>query len=47
MCCRNWRAASPNWQGSSFWSDEGFYNVVGNLNGREFMAHPKIVTLGE
>ena len=28
-------------------TDEGFCNVVGNLNGREFMAHPKIVTLGE
>ncbi|HOW63867.1 MAG TPA: glycosyl hydrolase [Candidatus Paceibacterota bacterium] len=31
--------------GFVFWSDEGFYNAVGNLNGREFMAHPKIVAL--
>jgi hypothetical protein len=37
----------PELAGFVFWSDEGFYNVTGNLNGRAFMAHPKIVTLGE
>ncbi len=37
----------PELAGFVFWSDAGFYNVVGNLNGREFMAHPKIITLGE
>lgn len=36
----------PELAGFVFWSDEGFYNVVGNLNGREFMAHPQIVTAG-
>jgi mannan endo-1,4-beta-mannosidase len=35
----------PELAGFVFWSDEGFYNVVGNLNGREFMADSKIVTL--
>jgi mannan endo-1,4-beta-mannosidase len=35
----------PELAGFVFWSDEGFYNVVGNLNAREFMANPKIVTL--
>jgi hypothetical protein len=35
----------PELAGFVFWSDEGFYNVVGNLNGREFMTHPKILTL--
>ncbi|MGM0490952.1 MAG: glycoside hydrolase family 26 protein [Planctomycetota bacterium] len=37
----------PELAGFVFWSDAGFYNVIGNRNGREFMAHPKIVTLGE
>jgi hypothetical protein len=37
----------PELAGFVFWSDSGFYNVVGNLNGPEFMAHPKIITLGE
>ena len=37
----------PELAGFVFWSDEGFYNVVGNLNGPEFMAHPKISTLGD
>jgi mannan endo-1,4-beta-mannosidase len=35
----------PEMAGFVFWSDDGFYNVVGNLNGPEFMANPKIVTL--
>jgi len=35
----------PELAGFVFWSDEGFYNVVGNRNGRELMTHPKIITL--
>ncbi|MBI5009833.1 MAG: hypothetical protein HZB98_09370 [Bacteroidia bacterium] len=35
----------PELIGFSFWSDSGFYNVVGNLNGPEFMADPKIITM--
>ena len=35
----------PELAGFVFWSDAGYYNVVGNLNGPEFMADPKIVTL--
>lgn len=35
----------PELAGFVFWSDEGFYNVVGNLNGPELMANPKIITL--
>jgi hypothetical protein len=35
----------PELAGFIFWSDAGYYNVVGNLNGPEFMADPKIVTL--
>lgn len=31
--------------GFVFWSDDGHYNVIGNDNGPELMAHPKIVTL--
>ena len=37
----------PELAGFVFWSDSGFYNVVGNLNGPELMAHPKIITLQE
>lgn len=37
----------PELAGFVFWSDAGFYNVIGNLNGRELMADPKIVTLGK
>jgi mannan endo-1,4-beta-mannosidase len=36
----------PELAGFVFWSDEGFYNVVGNRNGRELMEHPGVVTLG-
>jgi mannan endo-1,4-beta-mannosidase len=35
----------PELAGFVFWGDGGYYNVVGNLNGRELMAHPKITTL--
>lgn len=44
---RKLESSYPELAGFVFWSDEGFYNVVGNLNGREFMEHPKIVTLGK
>ena len=35
----------PELAGFSFWSDDGFYNVVGNNNGRELMSSQKIVTM--
>lgn len=35
----------PELAGFSFWSDEGFYNVVGNNNGKELMSSPKIITM--
>lgn len=35
----------PELAGFVFWGDEGYFNVVGNLNGRELMAHPKMITL--
>jgi mannan endo-1,4-beta-mannosidase len=35
----------PELAGFVFWSDDGHYNVIGNDNGPELMAHPKIVTL--
>jgi len=35
----------PELAGFVFWSDDGFYNVVGNVNGPELMANPKIITL--
>jgi mannan endo-1,4-beta-mannosidase len=35
----------PELAGFVFWSDDKYYNVAGNLNGPEFMAHPKIITL--
>ena len=44
---RRLESSFPELAGFVFWSDAGFYNVVGNLNGRELMAHPKIITLGE
>jgi mannan endo-1,4-beta-mannosidase len=34
----------PELAGFVFWSDAGYYNVVGNLNGKELMLEPKIVT---
>lgn len=34
----------PELAGFVFWSDAGYYNVVGNLNGKELMTHPHIVT---
>ncbi len=35
----------PELAGFVFWSDTGYFNVTGNDNGPELMAHPKIVTL--
>ena len=35
----------PELAGFSFWSDAGYYNVTGNLNGSEFMSDPKIISL--
>lgn len=35
----------PELAGFVFWSDAGYYNVTGNINGPEFMAHQKIITL--
>lgn len=35
----------PELAGFVFWSDSGFYNVLGNKNGAELMASPQIVTL--
>jgi hypothetical protein len=35
----------PELAGFVFWSDDGHYNVIGNNNGPELMAHPRIVTL--
>jgi hypothetical protein len=35
----------PELAGFNFWSDEGFYNVVGNRNGKELMTDPRIITL--
>ena len=35
----------PELAGFVFWSDRGHYNITGNLNGPEFMADPRIVTM--
>lgn len=35
----------PELAGFVFWSDAGYYNVVGNNNGRELMASPKTIIL--
>jgi hypothetical protein len=35
----------PELAGFVFWSDDGYYNVIGNDNGPELMACPKIITL--
>lgn len=37
----------PELAGFVFWSDAGYYNVVGNLNGKELIANPQIVTAGK
>ncbi len=37
--------AFPELAGFVFWSDEPFYNAIGNLHAREFMAEPGIVVL--
>ncbi|MFO7903931.1 MAG: glycosyl hydrolase [Pirellulaceae bacterium] len=44
---RKLETSFPELAGFVFWSDDGHFNVVGNLNGRELMAHPKIITLDE
>jgi len=35
----------PELAGFVFWSDAGFYNITGNLNGPEFMKDKRIITL--
>jgi hypothetical protein len=35
----------PELFGFNFWSDAGFYSVVGNQNGKELMTESRIVTL--
>ncbi len=35
----------PELAGFVFWSDDGYFNVVGNDNGRQLMDSPKIITL--
>ncbi len=42
---RKLETSYPELAGFVFWSDDGHYNVIGNDNGPELMAHPKIVTL--
>ena len=42
---RKLETSYPELAGFVFWSDDGHYNVIGNKNGPELMAHPKIVTL--
>ncbi len=37
----------PELAGFVFWSDAGFYNVVGNEHGKELMTHPAIITMDE
>lgn len=38
-------AQFPELMGFNFWSDEGYFNVVGNLQGRELMRDSRIITL--
>jgi hypothetical protein len=40
----SWKRTFPELAGFVFWSDEGFYNVIGNRNGRELMTHRGVVT---
>jgi hypothetical protein len=35
----------PELAGFVFWGDDTYYNVIGNINGKAFMDHPKIITL--
>jgi hypothetical protein len=37
----------PELAGFVLWGDEGYFNVIGNRNGRELMVHPRIITLRE
>jgi hypothetical protein len=46
-CSKKIEKSFPGLAGFDIWSADGFYNVVGNLNGPELMAHPKIITLGK
>ncbi len=43
---RKLESTYPELAGFVFWSDSGFYNVVGNRNGAELMADPKILVSG-
>jgi len=38
-------ASYPELAGFVFWSDDGHYNVIGNQNGAQLMACPKLMTL--
>jgi len=42
---RRLESTFPELAGFVFWSDEPFYNVVGNRNAGELMSHPGILTL--
>ncbi|HPD47305.1 MAG TPA: glycosyl hydrolase [Anaerohalosphaeraceae bacterium] len=42
---RKLEGSFPELAGFVFWSDAGYYNVVGNDNGRQLMESPRIVTL--
>ena len=42
---RNLDERFPELFGFNFWSDAGFYNVVGNQNGKELMTDSRIVSL--
>jgi hypothetical protein len=35
----------PELAGFVFWSDSGYYNILGNHNGPELMASPKTIVL--
>ena len=41
---RKLQTSYPEPAGFVFSSDDGHYNVIGNDNEPEFMAHPKVVT---
>ncbi|MCU0871785.1 MAG: hypothetical protein MUE50_05525 [Pirellulaceae bacterium] len=38
-------AQHPELAGFVFWSDSGYYNIIGNNNGPELMASPKTIIL--
>ena len=35
----------PELFGFNFWGDAGYYNVIGNQNGKELMTDSRVVTL--